>query len=343
MITIGIIGCGYWGPNIARNFNSIEGASVKYCCDLDDERLRHMKSLYPEIATTKDYMELINDEMLDAVAIITPVSTHYKFAREALDRGKHVLVEKPITNNSEHAQELIRLAISNKKILMVDHTFEYTAAVNKVKEIIKSGEMGRIFTIDMIRVNLGLFQKDINVIWDLAPHDISILNYVLGRIPESVRAFGEDFIQKGIEDDARIIIKYPDNITANLHVSWLDPCKIRKATIVGSKKMLVYDDIEQHNKIKMFDKGVELKTNSLPKDGYYDTWEEFRLTYRRGEEKFVKIEYKEPLKEMAEHFIDCIISGKRPRSDGFSGLNVVKAIEAAQESLKKEGKEILVK
>ncbi len=339
MLIIGVIGAGYWGPNIIRNFNQSEQAQVKYCCDLDEARLKHIKKLYPTIITINDYKKILDDPQVDAVAIVTPPKTHYGLAKEALEKGKHVLIEKPITDNSKHAEELIKLAKEKNKTIMVDHTFEYTSAVNKIRDIIKSQELGKIFTIDMIRVNLGLFQK-INVIWDLAPHDISILNYILNSYPESVRAFGDSFIQKNIEDDARIILKYPDKIIANLHVSWLDPMKIRKATIVGNKKMLVYDDIEPNNKIKIFDKGVDLKPNNLPKDRYYDTWDEFKMVYRNGEEENIKLEQKEPLKVMVEHFIDCIEHNKRPISDGISGMNVVKIIEAAQESLKNGSKEI---
>lgn len=339
ILNIGIIGCGYWGPNIIRNFNDHEDCNVKYCADLDDERLSHIKEKYPDIKTIKDYKEIIEDKDIDAVAIITPPSTHYALAKIALENNKHVLVEKPLTDNSVQARELIEIAEKNNKVLMVDHTFEYTSAVRKVKEILKQNQLGKIFTIDMNRVNLGLFQK-IGVIWDLAPHDVSILNFILDSYPISVRAFGESFIQEGIEDDARIALKYPGNITANLHVSWLSPIKGRKTTIIGNKKMLIYDDIEQVDKIKTFDKGVELKPNNLPKDEYYDTWEEFKMVYRHGKEKVISLYHREPLKVMVEHFIDCIKNNIKPISDGDSGLNVVKIIEAAKTSLKNDGKEV---
>lgn len=340
MINIGVIGCGYWGPNLIRNFSNISESKVLYCCDLSSDRLDHIKSKYPDVIATKDYKEILDDDKVDAIAIATNVTSHYDLAKEALEKGKHVLIEKPLTGKSLHAIELIDLAKSKNKVLMVDHTFEYTSAVNKIRDIIQNDELGDIFTIDIIRVNLGLFQKDINVIWDLAPHDISILNFILKEQPISVRAFGESYIQDGIEDDARLILKYPGKILANIHVSWLDPCKIRKTTIVGNKKMLVYEDTLPKDKIKIFDKGVTIKKNNLPKDKYYDTFEEFQMVYRTGDMTAPKLDETEPLKVMCSHFLDCIQNNKTPITDGLSGLNVVKVIEAAQESIKNNGAEI---
>jgi len=343
MINIGIIGCGYWGPNLIRNFSQSKDCKVVYCCDLDENRLNHIKKKYPSIKTTKNYQDILKDENVDAAAIATPVHTHFKIAKEALLNQKHVLIEKPLTDNSKDAEELIRTAKQNNRVLMVDHTFEYTPPVNKIKELIEKGELGDIFTIDMIRVNLGLFQKDINVIWDLAPHDISILNYILKSQPLSVRAIGESFIQEGIEDDARLILKYPNKVSANIHLSWLDPCKIRRTTIVGNKKMLVYEDTEPLEKIKIYNKGVAIQKNNLPRDKYYDTFEEFQLVYRSGDVYSPKLDLIEPLNVMCSHFIGCIQNNKTPRSDGLSGLRVVKIIEAAQQSLKEDGKEIKIK
>ena len=342
MVNIGVIGCGYWGPNLIRNFSQIEGCKVLWCSDLREERLSHMKEIYPNIKTTKDCMDIINDRNVDAVAIATPVSGHFGIAKKALMSGKHALIEKPITNNAKDAKELIEIAKKSKKVLMVDHTFEYTSAVSKIKEIIGSGELGRVLSIDMIRVNLGLFQKDINVVWDLAPHDISILLFAMKKMPVSVKADGMDHIQNGIADDAHLTLKLPDKIMAHMHVSWLDPLKIRKITIVGNKKMLVYDDTEQNGKIKIYDKGVILEKSSMPKDRYYDTWEEFRLVYKSGDVSIPKLEEKEPLNVMCRHFIECINTGKKPTSDGIAGLRVVQVIEALQESLKNNGKEIFL-
>lgn len=340
MVNIGVIGCGYWGPNLIRNFSQIENCNVVYCCDLNEDRLSHIKKKYPSVKTTQDYNDILKDEDIDAVAIATSPSSHFKIAKDVLLGKKHVLIEKPITSNSNDAEELIKIAKNENRVLMVDHTFEYTPAVNKIKEIIKSGELGSILTIDMIRVNLGLFQKDINVIWDLAPHDVSIINYILECKPLSVRAIGESFIQKGIEDDVRLILKCPNKVLVNLHVSWLDPCKIRRITIVGNKKMLVYEDTEPIEKIKIHDKGVTIQKNDLPRGKYYDTFEEFQLVYRSGEVYSPKLDSVEPLNVMCRHFIDCIKNNKTPRSDGLIGLNVVKVIEAAQQSLKEKGREI---
>lgn len=340
---LGIIGCGYWGPNLIRNFNSINDVEMAYCADLDEKRLGHIKSLYPKIEATRDYSKIINNDEIEAVIVATPVETHHKLAKEALNAGKHVLVEKPITNNSKDASELIMLAEKNKKTLMVDHTFEYSAPVRKIKEILKSNELGNIMTIDMVRVNLGLFQEKVNVIWDLAPHDVSMLLYYLEEMPLAARAIGQSYIRSGIEDDARITLEFSSKVMANMHVSWLDPVKIRKTTIVGNKKMLLFDDILENGKVKVFDKGVTIEKNSIPKQPYYDTYREWTLTYRSGETKTMEIENREPLNVMANHFIDCIKNNKKPLTDGYSGLNVVKVIEACQESLKKDGVKVRVK
>jgi len=342
VVNIGVIGCGYWGPNLIRNFSQIDGCKVLWCSDLREERLSHIKDIYPNIKTTKDCMDIINDRNVDAVAIATPVSSHFEMAKKALMNKKHALIEKPITSNAKDAKELVEIAKKGKKVLMVDHTFEYTAAVSKIKEIIGNGELGRILSIDMIRVNLGLFQKDINVIWDLATHDISILLFAMNKMPLSVKADGMDHIQNGIVDDAHLTLKLPDKIMAHMHVSWLDPLKIRKITIVGNKKMLVYDDTEQNGKIKIYDKGVILEKSSMPKDRYYDTWEEFRLVYKSGDVSIPKLEEKEPLNVMCRHFIECVKTGKTPVSDGIAGLRVVQVIEALQESLKNNGKEVFL-
>lgn len=342
MVNIGVIGCGYWGPNLIRNFSKIEECRVLWCSDLRDDRLNHMKELYPGIKATKNYMDIINDKNVDAVAISTPVSRHFEQAKAALLSNKHVLIEKPMTNNAEDAKELIKISNENKKVLMIDHTFEYAPAVNKIREIIENNDLGKILTIDMIRVNLGLFQKDINVIWDLAPHDISILMFLLKKMPVSVKAEGMDYVQKGISDDAHLTLKFPEEIMAHMHVSWLDPLKIRKVTIVGNKKMLVYDDTEQNEKVRIYDKGVALERNNAPKDKYYDTWEEFRLVYRSGEIHAPKIADKEPLSVMCRHFIECIKTKKNPTSDGLSGLRVIEVIEALQESLRNQGKEVFL-
>lgn len=343
MVKLGIVGCGYWGPNLIRNFNSISDAEVVYCADLDKSRLTHTKGLYPQIITTTDYKEILSKKEVDAIIVATPIETHYKIAKDSLNADKHVLIEKPITANSAEAKDLIKIADKSKKVLMVDHTFEYSIPVRKIKEIISDNGLGTIFTIDMIRVNLGLFQKRVNVVWDLAPHDISMLLYFLEHLPLSVRATGQSYIMKGVEDDAHINLSFKGNISVNLHISWLDPCKIRRTTIVGNKKMLVFDDTLDDEKIKVYDKGVSLEKNKAPKDQYYDTYEEWVLTYRSGKILVPKIGKKEPLNIMAAHFIDCIKNNKRPLTDGYSGLRVVEVLESIQQSLKNDGEKVIIK
>lgn len=332
MINVGVIGCGYWGPNLIRNFNQLSEVNMSKCCDLDSKRLNHIKALYPNIVPITNYSEVLKDPEIGAVAIATPVHTHFKIAKEALLHDKHIFVEKPITTNSEQAEELIELASKRGKILMVGHTFEYTPAVNKVKELISQGEIGEVYYINSTRVNLGLFQTDINVIWDLAPHDISILLYMLNVQADRVSARGESYVRKGIEDVGYLTLRFPNKVFANLHVSWLDPCKLRKMTIVGSKKMMVYDDIDIEGKIRIYDKGVSVQP-------YYDTFGEFQLLYRSGDMLMPKLGNAEPLGVECAHFIECIREKKNPRSDGLSGLRVVKVLEAATRSIQNGGVE----
>ena len=330
MINIGVIGCGYWGPNHIRNFNSLSNCRVLICCDKDAARLEHMKRIYPAIETTIKADDLFKEPRLDAVIIATPVSTHYDLAKGALLSGKHVLVEKPMSHSVETCLSLIKLAKDMNRVLMVGHTFEYTAAVNKVKELIEAGELGEPLYISSVRVNLGLFQTDINVSWDLAPHDISIITYLLGELPESVNCQGKSHYKKDIEDVASITLNYANGVIAFIHSSWLDPNKIRKTTVVGSEKMLVYDDVETQEKIKIYDKGVDAPP-------YYDTYGDFQFTYRYGDIYSPRLDDYEPLKRQSEHFLDCIENGLRPRSCGRSGLGVVSILEAASESLRKQG------
>jgi predicted dehydrogenase len=330
MTKIAVIGCGYWGPNLIRNFYSIPDSQMDICCDKDAQRLRHIKQLYPHVRTTQDAEDIFKDKTIDAVCIATPISTHYQLAKKALTANKHILVEKPFTSDSGQAEELISMARKKKRIIMVGHTFEYSAPVNKIKEILKAGQIGDILYISAARLNLGLFQKDINVIWDLAPHDISILNYLLEAEPLDVQATGSSCVREGIEDVALVAMRYPKNIFTYLHTSWLDPCKVRRFVIVGSKKMIVYDDVNAEEPIKIYDKGVS-------KQPHYDTFGEFKLLYRFGDTYSPRIETKEPLRQECLHFLDCINTGKQPRSDGKSGLKVVRIIEAAQRSLKNNG------
>lgn len=324
-ISVGVVGCGYWGPKLIRNFQSIPGSDVHIVADLRPERLEHIKGLYPTVRTTTDYRALL-EAPVEAVAIATPVSTHFQMAKEALLHRKHVLVEKPLTRTSAEAEELIRLAQEQGRVLMVGHTFEYNPAVEYLKDFIAKGHLGRVYYINATRVNLGIFQKDINVIWDLAPHDISILLYVLGKKPHQVSARGAAYVQANIEDVAYVTLNFPDGVMADIRVSWLDPCKIRRITVVGSKKMVVYDDVEPTEKIRIYDKGVDAPP-------YSDTLEEFRLSYRYGDITTPAISDAEPLEIECRHFLDCIRYGRVPRSDGVVGAQVVKILEGAQRSL----------
>lgn len=326
MYKVGVIGCGYWGPKLARNFNDLPDCELAWASDLSRERLTHVKNLYPRIQVTQDYRELLASDV-DAVAIATPVSTHHSLALEALRAGKHVLVEKPIAASVREAEEMVTEGERLNRVVMVGHTFEYNPAVEAVKEIISSGKLGDIYYINGTRVNLGLFQPDINVVWDLAPHDISILLYVLGLVPEKVSARGGVYVQrqKGIHDVAYLSIYFPNGVLADIRVSWLDPCKIRRYTVVGSEKMLVYDDIEE-NKILIYDKGVDVPP-------YSDTVEEFHLSYRYGDVSPYPVKWNEPLRAECQHFLQCIREGTEPRSSGKVGLKVVRVLEAAQKSL----------
>lgn len=329
-IKVGVIGCGYWGPNLIRNYVEINSSEVVIVADLKPERLSHIKALYPQVIITNNYQDFYNQH-LDAVVIATPPATHYPLAKEFLERGYHVFVEKPITLNSQHAEELIQISKKNDLVLMVGHTFEYNQAVATLKSLIDSGELGQIYYVDAARLNLGLYQSDSNVLWDLAPHDISILLYLLGRPPISVSAHGMPCVSEGIHDIAYMNLCFPDNILGHIHVSWLDPCKVRRVTVVGSKKMVVYNDIESLEKVRIYDKGVE-------KPPYTNTFGDFNFSYHYGDIVIPNIRFSEPLKRECQHFLDCITNHTEPLSNGESGLRVVKIIEAAQNSLANNGK-----
>ncbi len=332
---IAVIGCGYWGPNLVRNFIQSHKVQELICCDTDPKRLARMKSLYPSVTVVTDYKEILEIPDLDGVAIATPVKSHYPIAKDFLTRERHVFVEKPFTHSFETSLELVKVAEEKNCVLMVGHTFEYSAAVNKIKEIVENGELGKILYISCIRVNLGLFQRDINVIWDLAPHDISIILYILGETPISVNSQGKAHFMPDIEDVATTTLNFKNGVIAFIHNSWLDPNKIRKTTIVGTKKMLVFDDIESQEKIKIYDKGVEVPP-------YYDTFADFHLAYRYGDIYSPRIEEYEPLRKLCDHFIECVHDRRPPHSDGYSGLRVVSILEAANKSLRMSGKAVPV-
>ncbi len=326
-IRVGLIGCGYWGPKHARNLHELPGAELSWVCDLSQERLDHLTALYPEARATRDYQQVLASDV-DAVIVATPVSTHHRLALDALRAGKHVLVEKPLTASVRQAEEIVAESERLGRVVMVGHTFEYNPAVEAVKAIVESGELGDLYYINGTRVNLGLFQPDINVVWDLAPHDVSILRFVLGMDPVKVSARGSAYVQvhRGIHDVAYLAFCYPNGVLADLHVSWLDPCKIRRYTIVGSHKMLVYDDIEPEKKILIYDKGVDLPP-------YSDTEVEFHLSYRYGDVTPYPVVWAEPLRRELEHFLQCIRQGCEPRSSARVGLRVVRVLEMAQHSL----------
>ena len=333
MVHLGVIGVGYWGPNIIRNAISNHNFRVPKCSDLKQQRMDYITSLYPTIKTTKKYSDIINDPEIDAVAICTPVFSHFEIASAALKAGKHILIEKPMTSTAAQAEELINLAEQKNLTVLVDHTFLFTGAVRKIKEIIDSGNIGEIYYFDSVRVNLGLFQHDVNVAWDLAPHDISVMDYLIGRSAESIVATGSDHVGNGLEDVAYVTVFYPDNIIAHIHVNWLSPVKIRQTQISGTKKMIVWDDNSPSEKIKVYDKGIEVVQTS---DQIYNTL----IQYRTGDMYCPKIPQTEALAVELAHFAECIETGSKPISDGYSGLRVVQILESSEKSIKNRGKEI---
>lgn len=329
MLRIGVLGYGYWGPNIVRNFNSANGSSVTMICDMNQQVHKKIKKAYPQIAITANDDELIKSPDIDAIAIATPVFTHHGLAKKALEAGKSVFIEKPFTYTVAEAEELVELAAKKKLKLMVDHTFLYTGAVRKIRQLIDDGVLGSLYYFDSIRVNLGLFQHDVNVVWDLAPHDISIMDYVIGEKPEAVVATGIGHFGRGLEDVAYLTFYYAHNIIAHINVNWLSPVKVRTTLIGGEKKMLVWNDLEPDEKIKIYDKGVQVKT----KEGQYN----LLVNYRSGDMWAPKVEPTEALKLVAEKFVDYVENGGTVINDGIAGLNNIKMLEAANKSLSKKG------
>jgi predicted dehydrogenase len=325
-ISVGVIGYGYWGPNLTRNFYELPMSNLVAVADMSEDRLKVAQARYPNLIVKKDYRELYTLG-LDSMVVATPPATHYSIAKDCLEHNLNVLVEKPLTLKSEQAEELIKLANERKLTLMVGHTFEYNSAVHTLKKYIDDGFLGQIYYLDCARLNLGLFQRDSNVLWDLAPHDISILLFLLGKHPISVSAQGTPCVFAGIHDVAYINLMFPGNISAHIHVSWLDPCKVRRITVVGSKKMVVYNDIENETKIKIYDKGVD----PSPQDT--NGFGEYQFNYRTGDITIPSIRFIEPLRQECQHFIDCVINHTEPSSSGRGGLEVVKILEAAQHSI----------
>lgn len=334
MINLGVIGYGYWGPNVARNFFYCKGTKLIAISELNENRLKLAQSTYPFIKCYSDSKELINSDDIQAVAIVTPVFAHYELAKNALESGKHIFVEKPFTSNAKQAEELINLAHKRNLIIMVDHTFLFTGAVRKMREIIDSGELGSLFFYDSTRVNLGLFQHDVNVVWDLAPHDFSIMNYLINKNPRAISAQGTEHFGTGIEDVAYIAAHFDNGFIAHFHCNWLSPVKIRKTLISGDKKMLVWDDLASDEKIKIYDRGVTFKsTEGIRK---------LLVSYRSGDMYAPRINDTEALQAEAEYFLECIEKNIDPFNNGEAGLKVVRMLEATDRSLKNGGGKIKI-
>jgi predicted dehydrogenase len=331
---IGIIGFGYWGPNLLRNFYSIDECKVEMVSDFRSERLKIVTKNYPTVKITTNADDILNSSFIDAVVIATPVFSHYDLAKKALQNGKHVLIEKPMTSSSAEAKELIELAGKTGKILMVDHTFLYTGAVQKMKQLVDNGSIGKVNYFDSTRINLGLFQPDVNVLWDLAPHDISILNYLVSEKPYSVNATGTSHTNNNIENIAYMTVNYQSDFVAHFNCSWSSPVKIRMTLVGGTEKMIVFNDMEPTEKIKVYDSGYSMKSD--------EEKQKILIDYRAGDIFTPKVQMTEALSLMAQDFVNAITKGTQPISDFNIGLDVVKILEAAQKSIKQRGQEIIL-
>jgi len=328
MLKFGVIGYGYWGPNIVRNLRALEGCQVVAICDQTPAARKRIQAAHPGIPVHSDFHELVRSTDVDAIAVITPVWTHYELTKAALEHGKHVFVEKPFTSNVKQAEKLINLAEQKKLQIMVDHTFLFTGAVRKIKKLLKDEMLGKLYYYDSTRVNLGLFQHDCNVIWDLAPHDLSIMNYLLHKEAEAISATGQAHLNE-FEDIAFITAYFPDNVIAHINVNWISPVKVRTTLIGGEKKMLVWNDLEVDEKLKIYDKGVNVKSQ----EGVYN----LLVSYRSGDMWAPQVEQVEALRIELQYFVDCIKKNETPFNDGCAGLKVVRMLEAASKSLAKRG------
>jgi len=329
MLRVGVVGYGYWGPNIVRNFNASEKANVVAVCDKNPNALTRVKRNYPEIRTTSDINEIVRSTDIDIVTVITPVSTHFELAKTALENGKHVFVEKPFTATAAEAEQLIELADRKGLKLMVDHTFLFTSAVKRIRQIIEEDILGELYYYDSTRVNLGLFQHDVNVIWDLSPHDFSIMDYLIKERPVAIAATGKAHINAK-EDIAYIMVYFQNNIIAHFNVNWLSPVKLRTTLIGGEKKMLVWNDVDADEKLKVYDRGVE----TTSKEGIYD----LLVNYRSGDMWAPKVDQSEALRLETEYFVDCIEKNQTPFNDGQAGLRIVQMLEACDRSLRNNGR-----
>lgn len=333
MVNIAVVGCGYWGPNLVRNFSSISECKMKKVCDTDVERLTYIKRLYWEVETVSEFEQVVGAPEIDAVAVATPVRFHFEMAMKSLQAGKHTFIEKPMASSVAECKELIEIAEKKNLILMVGHTFVYSTPVRKIKEIVDSGELGRIQYISARRLNLGLLQKDINVAWDLAPHDISIILYIMNETPVSVNCQGKAHVNPDIEDVTSMTLNFARDGLATIQSSWLDPNKVREITFVGNKKMLVYNDVEPIEKIKIYDKRVDIPS-------HYDTFAEFQYAYHYGDMYSPYLKLVEPLKVECQHFLDCIRTGRKAQSSGIEGIRIIQILEAASHSLQNGGAEV---
>jgi predicted dehydrogenase len=329
-IAVGVVGCGYWGPLLVRNFKSLPDCQLKVVCDVNAARLKHLGALYADVEGMSDTQQLLNGSNLDAVVIATPVKLHYSLAKASLLAGKHTFIEKPMATSSAECEELIEIAERNGLVLMVDHTFLYSAPVRKIVEIIEAGDLGDIRYINCRRLNLGLFQKDINVAWDLAPHDISILLHILGEFPLAINCQGNAHVHRDVEDVTNMSLSFPHKRFATIQSSWLEPRKVREMTIVGTRRMIIYDDLRTREKIRIHDARVE-------RPPHYDTFAEFQYSYHYGDSYIPYLHQEEPLKLACQHFLDCIKTNSEPLTGGRQGLEMIRILEAASASLKMNG------
>jgi len=335
LIRVGVVGYGYWGPNLVRNCFEANGAEVACVSDLREDRLALLSSRYPTVKTTRDFRDLVDDPSIDAVTIATPVSTHYELALRALQAGKHVLVEKPLASNTDQVQHLIDVAQKKNRVLMVDHTFVYNGAVRKIRELVESGGLGEVYYYDSVRVNLGLFQHDVNVLWDLAVHDLSIMDYVLPFRPCAVSATGLSHVPGGTENIAYLTLFFEGSQIAHIHVNWLAPVKLRRTLIGASRKMIVYDDLDQSEKIKVYDKGITLNNHQSPEKLY-----QMLVGYRTGDMLAPQIDGTEALRREIHHFLECIERHQEPETGGPAGLRVVEILQAASQSMAQRGRPV---
>ena len=334
MLQVAVIGVGGWGKNLARNFSQLNECTLRYICDLDDQKLAQMQALVPGAIATNNYHEALADQQVKAVVIATPAPSHYELAKKVIESNKDVYVEKPMVLDINHAQHLINLATERDRVLMVGHLLEYHPVINELKRLIECGDLGRVLYVYNQRVNLGTVREDENALWNFAPHDISVILYLLGKEPIDVAAHGQSYLKQGIEDVVFLTMKFSDQTMAHIHVSWLDPHKIRQITVVGDKKMAVFNDLESNEKLRVYDKGASYNT-------HYDTFAEY-VNLRFGDIVIPYVKVGEPLRHECQHFLECVRTRKQPLSDGWDGLRVVKVLDAAQQSLRNNGQPIKI-